>query len=317
MMKIFWYRYFKHPIKMNADDGIYSFTEDKISDNLRELRKKITSLNSSPITGLEHNAEHENVIISDLVLRENKRKRNVLFIVIGILCIVEICLNYISFLAAYPGGGKNEYIYDLLRMGGTITLTLASVFVLEYFFENYLHKETVEKSKEYGISVKSLPSRRMMMIYALSSLILLAIIGFVVETRQTKVEKGIKNLSYYGLIMLSLILPIVAALFAYEWKIARKICTAALGKRRHLFKLRQNEAAKIGDKGKVANSRAIFFADSCNKYWKQIHDFKEVKAAYDKQKGRPPENLKEHKDHVNNYRSYQDYIESILNANHL
>jgi hypothetical protein len=57
----------------DAENGIKSFTERQISDNLNILRKKITSLNASALVSeIAFNPEFNQVNIPESVLKENK-----------------------------------------------------------------------------------------------------------------------------------------------------------------------------------------------------------------------------------------------------
>jgi len=316
MIKIFWYRYFKYPTLMNdADTGIKSFTERTISENLKILRSKISNLNSEVSTNAEHNPEYENIIIPDIVLKDNRRKRFIIPIFLLVLFLAEGFLNYISILILIPGGLQSPWLFLFIRLAAACVLTIGSIMILEYFFEVFLHEKIIELKKKYGIDYDSEYSNKDLIIWTFMALFILTVVGFIVEKRANAIESGqYKDLGYYGLIMLSLILPIFGGRIALEWKRSRKICNAALGKNRWLTQVKQSESDKLDVKSKFIKGRDKIIADLCSKYWKKINDFKTVKLAFQRKQGGTVEDIGRHKVIVDDFKAYQKYIEESLQS---
>jgi hypothetical protein len=318
MLKIFWYRHIKHPILMNdSEGGIKSFTERQISENLNTLRKKITTLNANGvISEMAFNPEFNQINIPESVLKENQRKKVVIPFILIMLALAEGFLNYISTLVVIPGGQSFPILFLLLRLSVTLVLTVGSIKCFEQFFEVYLHERITELKQKYGIDYDSSFSSKSMILWLFVSLVFLLAVGFVVEKRASAIEIGeSKDLAYYGLILISLILPVLGGMLAFEYTRARKIVVAAQGKRRHVSQIKQQENEKNGRVNGKANNKVKVIAEICTLHWNKINDFKSVKTLSDKKQKIPKEPLGKYLVLVDDFVAYQKFIEVELEKN--
>jgi hypothetical protein len=222
--RIIFFKFFK------SEKGISEFAERCINKYVKRCpRFKVASL-VKYVEVLENEKERkkiefkkiENVDRMDdgaFALQRKKTKR--LTRVVWITVLFEIFLNYISTLIFIQGEGL---LYLLVRWGLAIILTLAAMLVTDGLLTKILPEEPVRVRgnnnqntdiyEEENSRIKKLVG--LILLPVLLILVEIAIIG-VAHARALDIEGGVPGgILYYGFILLSMALPIIAGYFKWE-----------------------------------------------------------------------------------------------------
>jgi len=142
--------------------------------------------------------------------------------IVWVTVLFEIFLNYISTLIFIQGEGL---LYLLIRWGLSIILTLSAMLVTDGLLTKILPDESgrrrgnrnglqVNLNKENYLNIKKLVG--LIVLPILLIFVEIAIIG-VAHARALDIEGGVSGgILYYGFILLSMALPIIAGYFKWE-----------------------------------------------------------------------------------------------------
>jgi len=213
-----------------SEKGITEFAESRINKYVKRCPGFKIGLLVKYVEELEKQKEIKknwldvNVKISkmgegEFALQRKKTRR--LIRVVWITVLFEIFLNYISTLIFIQGEGL---LYLLVRWGLAIILTLAAMLVTDGLLTKILPEEQVGNKENYNEN-NELYEKQNSRIKKLVGLILLPILLILVEiaiigvaqARALDIEGGDPGgVLYYGFILLSMALPIIAGYFKWE-----------------------------------------------------------------------------------------------------
>jgi len=154
------------------------------------------------------------------VIKRKKSKGQKLIVYFAIL--FEIFLNYVSTLIFIQGEGL---LFVLVRWGLAIILTLAAMLSTDAFLRNLLPEDSVRvkgtgsQNEDFEIYKRNAKKKRVIGLIVSSICLIffeIAIIG-VSRKRAIDIEGGnITDILYYGFILLSMGLPIIAGYFKWD-----------------------------------------------------------------------------------------------------
>lgn len=227
-------------------------------------------------------------------LRRRKSARMKLVVYVTIL--FEIFLNYISTLIFIQGDGL---LYILVRWGLAIILALAAMLVTDGILTKLLPEESVrikgnssnhEDDESY---IRNAKTKRYIGLAILPILLIaveIAIIG-VSRERAIDIEGGRSgNILFYGFILLSMALPVIAGYFKWDSEQHGKLFQNTLNY------YRAEKLLHILDLIIIANMKDVkeVVENSIRKAWEKFSRFKLYKENYNARKNIPREDISGH-----------------------
>ncbi|HEY9005866.1 hypothetical protein [Ohtaekwangia sp.] len=151
-----------------------------------------------------------------------RRKSRRMKVVVYVTLLFEIFLNYISTLIFIQGEGL---LYVLVRWGLSIILALAAMLVTDGILTKLLPEESVrvkghaarhEDDESYNRNLRTKRYIGLVILPVLLVMVEIAIIG-VSRERALDIEGGRSgNILFYGFILLSMALPVIAGYFKWD-----------------------------------------------------------------------------------------------------
>ncbi len=235
-----------------------------------------------------------------------RRKSRRMKLVVYITLLFEIFLNYISTLIFIQGDGL---LYILVRWGLSIILALAAMLVTDGILTKLLPEESVrvkgnssnhEDDESY---IKNARTKRYIGLAILPILLIaveVAIVG-VSRERAIDIEGGRSgNVLFYGFILLSMALPVIAGYFKWDSEQHGKLFQNTLNY------YRAEKLLHILDLIVLANMKDVkeVVDNSIRKAWEKFNRFKLYKENFNTRKNIPREDLSGH--YVNDLETFKE-----------
>lgn len=272
-------------------NGIKGFAEQSLSwfiktvvEKSRTIRGKIEMLKDEKSKCRVHLEEIERLPLLDGDEYFSIRKKiRFLQLMIPTIIFIEIFLNYISTLVFMTGEGL---LFTLIRWGIALVLTITGVLATDALLESILpnkQKNRIKSKKD--ISVDNLPfeennkTRNKIKIITYSIILLMiefAIIG-VAEKRASDIEGGNSGgILYYGFILLSMALPILAG--SLRWEMFRNLDVY----KNTLKYFKTNQALQKIDQSIIdlKTKEEFLFKTKVMKEWQILSEFRTYKEVY-------------------------------------
>ncbi|HEY9047558.1 MAG TPA: hypothetical protein VIN08_16745 [Ohtaekwangia sp.] len=230
-----------------------------------------------------------------------RRKSRRMKIVVYVTLLFEIFLNYISTLIFIQGEGL---LYILVRWGLSIILALAAMLVTDGILTKLLPEESVrvkgnssrhEDDESYNRNAKTKRYIGLVILPILLVAVEIAIIG-VSRERAIDIEGGRSgNILFYGFILLSMALPVIAGYFKWDSEQHGKLFQNTLNY------YRAEKLLHILNLIVIANMKDVkeIVDNSIRMSWEKFSRFKLYKENYNIKKSIPRE---EHNEDLETYK---------------
>lgn len=255
----------------------------------------------------QHFAECEELDRMDdgsFAIRSRKSRRMKLVVYVTIL--FEIFLNYISTLIFIQGDGL---LYILVRWGLSIILALAAMLVTDGILTKLLPEESVrvkgnssnhEDDESY---IKNARTKRYISLVILPILLIAVEVAIVGVSRERAIDiegGGSGNVLFYGFILLSMALPVIAGYFKWDSEQHGKLFQNTLNY------YRTEKLLHILDLVVIANMKDVkeVVDNSIRKAWEKFNRFKLYKENYNTRENIPREDLSTH--YANNLETFKE-----------
>lgn len=288
-------------VKKFADNRInkivkkVSLKKEKISTKLDSKKEKLSQLSSEK----EELEEKSNLLLDVDDFHSVRMNYRVALTSLILIAICEMFLNFFSFKIVIPGYGL---LWDSMRLVSALLLTGLSIVLAELFFVEIMPVNKIGKKKEKNRSNKPL-----------ATLVLLVLIFFLYviyamsSARAQDIEGQSSGIVYWGLICLSIILPIGGGLI---WRRLLKY-KDAYSNTKKLNRLKKKIDNINQTIVKIKGKSKSIFKKCLNKYWADFDNFKTLKSNYDEDLNIKQDLPADH--YSNNRESFEEEVEKRLN----
>lgn len=213
---IYW-RYLKYPKYFLNPKGIAAFGQRCFDSLVREILKVTKSVTEKrqELTARKEKLKHqEKKLRKSAIMEEDdfhnvKLRIRIAWAVIIVLVLAEIGLNYFTTLIIF-GSDNAGLFWALIRWAVAITITAVAVVSTERFLEEALPKERYKIAETRKRNIVTMTFWGLLLIFCLSVIYFLGLVrAHDVEGGKAIAESGVANDVVIGMIILSMVLPVV------------------------------------------------------------------------------------------------------------